>query len=82
MNQYDQQHQVPVAYPPPPTSYPPPATDSYNGPYVMAPPPIGYPTKDGNHQGHTPVETTSRGDGFWKGCLAGLCCCCCLDICF
>ncbi|KAL0282447.1 UNVERIFIED_CONTAM: hypothetical protein Sangu_2949900 [Sesamum angustifolium] len=34
MSQYNQQHQAPVAYPPPPTSYPPPA-DSYNGPYVM-----------------------------------------------
>ncbi|KAK6149504.1 hypothetical protein DH2020_017029 [Rehmannia glutinosa] len=81
MNQYDQ-HQVSVGYPAPPTSYPPPATDSYNGPYVMAPPPIGYPTKEGNHQGDVPVNTTTRGDGFLRGCLAGLCCCCCLDICF
>ncbi|XP_011095692.1 cysteine-rich and transmembrane domain-containing protein A-like isoform X2 [Sesamum indicum] len=80
MSQYNQQHQAP-AHPPPPTSYPPPA-DSYNGPYVMAPPPMGYPTKDDRNQGQVPMETTSRGDGFLKGCLAGLCCCWCLDICF
>ncbi|KAL7088280.1 hypothetical protein ACP275_13G118200 [Erythranthe tilingii] len=79
MNQYDQQHQVAAAYPAPPTSYP----DTYNGgQYVMAPPPIGYPTKDGNQNGQAPVETTSRGDGFFRGCLAGMCCCCCLDFCF
>ncbi|KAK4398723.1 hypothetical protein Sango_1347800 [Sesamum angolense] len=59
MSQYNQQHQAPVAYPPPPTSYPPPA-DSYNGPYVMAPPPMGYPTKDYKNQGQVPTETTSR----------------------
>ncbi|RHN74589.1 putative cysteine-rich transmembrane CYSTM domain-containing protein [Medicago truncatula] len=27
-------------------------------------------------------QTTSRGDGFWKGCCAAICCCCALDICF
>ncbi|GFQ04898.1 hypothetical protein PHJA_002633900 [Phtheirospermum japonicum] len=39
MNQFNEQNQVPVGYPAPPTSYPPPA-------YVTAPPPIGYPTKE------------------------------------
>ncbi|EEF48812.1 conserved hypothetical protein [Ricinus communis] len=38
---------------------------------VYPPPPIGYPTKDGaDHQQHTPAETKSKGDGFWKGGLA------------
>ncbi|KAI3466337.1 hypothetical protein Pfo_023000 [Paulownia fortunei] len=82
MNQYDQHHQVPVAHPPPSTSYHPPAVDGYNGSYVIAPPPMGYPTKDGNSQGHVPVETTTRGKDFWKGCVPGLCCCWGLDICF
>ncbi|KAH6754736.1 cysteine-rich/transmembrane domain A-like protein [Perilla frutescens var. hirtella] len=67
----------------PPTSYP---AESYKGPYVMAPPPIGYPTRDGttSASASTPAaaETTSRGGGFLKGCLAGLCCCWCLDCCF
>ncbi|PIN05501.1 hypothetical protein CDL12_21960 [Handroanthus impetiginosus] len=77
MNQYDQQYQAP------PTSYPPPAADGYKGQYVTAPPPMGYPTKeDGNNQRPGSAETKSRGDGFLKGCLAGLCCCWCLDICF
>ncbi|XP_062153326.1 protein CYSTEINE-RICH TRANSMEMBRANE MODULE 9-like [Alnus glutinosa] len=57
------------------------------GPYVVAPPPAGYPTKDdygySNAQNPPPpVETKSRGDGFWKGCCAALCCCCVLDACF
>ncbi|PIN10998.1 hypothetical protein CDL12_16404 [Handroanthus impetiginosus] len=56
-----------VAYPPPSIAYPPPGADNYNGPYVMAPPPTGYHTRDGNSQGRVPVETTSRGHGFWKG---------------
>ncbi|XP_047938651.1 protein CYSTEINE-RICH TRANSMEMBRANE MODULE 3-like [Salvia hispanica] len=75
MSQYDQ-HQQPAAYPEPPTSYPPPPA------YVMAPPPMGYPTRDDNHQDHATIQTTSRGGGFFKGCLAGLCCCWCLDCCF
>lgn len=54
-----------TAYPPPPTSYA--AADTHKGPYVMAPPPMGYPTKDGNQQGHAPVETRTKGDGFLKG---------------
>ncbi|KDP22047.1 hypothetical protein JCGZ_02469 [Jatropha curcas] len=60
-----------TAYPPPPPS------NAY-----VAPPPAGYPTKDGDTQNQVPVETKSRGDGFWKGCCAALCCCCVLDACF
>ncbi|CAK8534764.1 unnamed protein product [Lathyrus sativus] len=48
---------------------------------VAPPPPIGYPTKDDPQQQTVPVKTISRGDGFWKGCCAGLCCCCALDCC-
>ncbi|KAJ0028453.1 cysteine-rich and transmembrane domain-containing protein WIH1-like [Pistacia vera] len=52
------------------------------GPFV-APPPPGYPTMDNSaNQNQAPVETKSRGDGFWKGCCAALCCCCVLDACF
>ncbi|GFP97612.1 hypothetical protein PHJA_001905300, partial [Phtheirospermum japonicum] len=63
---------------------PPPATStSYNGPHVTAPPPIGYPTKEGKQQqGDGPIETQRKGDGFLRGCLAGLCCWCCLNMCF
>lgn len=49
------------------TAYP--AVSQTNPPtaYVAAPPPpMGYPTKDGTQQSLS-VETTSRGDGFWKG---------------
>ncbi|KAH9673722.1 CYSTM domain-containing protein [Citrus sinensis] len=76
MSSYNQ-NQSSVAYPPPP-----PSTTA--GLYVAAPPPAGYPTKDGDHgyAQNAPVETKSRGDGFWKGCCAGLCCCCALDACF
>ncbi|KAL4598886.1 hypothetical protein ACB092_11G089600 [Castanea dentata] len=66
----------------PAVAYPPPSTvPAY---YVVAPPPAGYPTKDGSgySQNPPPVETKSRGDGFWKGCCAALCCCCALDACF
>ncbi|KAJ0028461.1 hypothetical protein Pint_36609 [Pistacia integerrima] len=49
----------------------------------VAPPPPGYPTMDNSaNQNQAPVETKSRGDGFWKGCCAALCCCCVLDACF
>ncbi|XP_023511660.1 cysteine-rich and transmembrane domain-containing protein WIH1-like [Cucurbita pepo subsp. pepo] len=54
------------------------------GPYVAAPPPVGYPVRDGPedpHQTSTP-QTQSRGDGFWKGCCAALCCCWVLDCVF
>ncbi|XP_010557020.1 PREDICTED: cysteine-rich and transmembrane domain-containing protein A-like [Tarenaya hassleriana] len=73
MSQYNQ-YQTAGAYPPPPVS---------TGPYV-APPPVGYPTRDTSHQPVAPskVETKSKGDGFWKGCCAALCCCCVLDACF
>ncbi|KAI5560025.1 hypothetical protein POPTR_016G019201v4 [Populus trichocarpa] len=70
------QNQATVAYPPPPASTGPSA--------YSAPPPAGYPTMDGQtcQQDPIPVETKSRGDGFWKGCCAALCCCCALDACF
>ncbi|CAN1174990.1 Protein CYSTEINE-RICH TRANSMEMBRANE MODULE 6 [Linum perenne] len=56
-----------------------------SGSYVVeAPPPIGYPTRDGTtaNAASVPIETKSKGDGFWKGCCAALCCCCMLDACF
>jgi len=65
--------------PAPPTSYPP-AGQAYPPAYV-APPPAGYPMKGGAAQ-QVPVETKSRGDGFWEGCCAALCCCCVLETCF
>ncbi|RRT56714.1 hypothetical protein B296_00047692 [Ensete ventricosum] len=78
MSYYPQQ-QAPsqgISYPPPGQAYPPPA--------YVAPPPAGYPTRDGGavNSQQVPVETKSRGDGFWKGCCAALCCCCVLDMCF
>ncbi|CAK8534763.1 unnamed protein product [Lathyrus sativus] len=67
----NQQQQSPViAYP---------AMDQSN-PQVAPPPPMGYPTKDDPQQ-TVPVKTTTRGDGFWEGCCAGLCCCCAIDCC-
>ena len=47
------------------TAYPAAGKNSY----VTAPPPMGYPTKDatGLPQQSVPDQTTSRGDGFWKG---------------
>ncbi|KAF7815216.1 Cysteine-rich transmembrane CYSTM domain containing protein [Senna tora] len=64
-----------------PTAYPPPSTTA--APYTTAPPPVGYPTKDtSQYPQNVPLETKSRGDGFWKGCCAALCCCCVLDACF
>ncbi|PWA60495.1 hypothetical protein CTI12_AA380470 [Artemisia annua] len=73
MSQYAQ-NDIPVAYPP----------AQQGASYVMAPPPVGYPLKDGaaNPENQVPVQTQSRGDGFWKGCCAALCCCCVLDACF
>ncbi|EYU42840.1 hypothetical protein ABFS82_13G009700 [Erythranthe guttata] len=67
------------AYPPPATAYPAEPQGGY-----MAPPPAGYPMKDGHdQQGQAPpVTTQSKGDGFLKGCCAALCCCCVLDACF
>ncbi|XP_042520971.1 cysteine-rich and transmembrane domain-containing protein B-like isoform X2 [Macadamia integrifolia] len=69
-----------AVYPPPGQAYPPPGQGYQQGPYV-APPPAGYPTKDEYPQQAHPVQTQSRGDGFWKGCCAALCCCCVLDMC-
>ncbi|KAK2971991.1 hypothetical protein RJ640_005011 [Escallonia rubra] len=76
MSHYDQ-HQVPVAYP---AAYPPPAVEGCR--QGTAPPPIGYPTNACPPQHPSSIETTTRGDGFWKGCFAALCCCCVLDACF
>nr|GMC53637.1 Elongation factor 2 [Ipomoea batatas] len=53
------------------------------GPQMVAPPPpAGYPTAAGDAQGRGKRRhnTKSRGDGFWKGCCAALCCCWVLDI--
>ncbi|XP_022715459.1 cysteine-rich and transmembrane domain-containing protein WIH1-like [Durio zibethinus] len=95
MSYYNHQ-QAPVVYRPPPTSYPlaepgqvypPPLHQSYpppppvQGPYI-APPPVAYPMKNGVEAPQHLPETKQRGDGFWKGCCAGLCCCCLLDLCF
>nr|POE55915.1 hypothetical protein CFP56_77053 [Quercus suber] len=69
-----------LAYPSPVTAYP----AQPQGPYVAPPPPIGYPTKvDSGYPQHTaPIETATRGDdGFWKGCVAALCCCWVFDVC-
>ncbi|PON77181.1 Cysteine-rich transmembrane CYSTM domain containing protein [Parasponia andersonii] len=80
---------------PPPQSYPPAPVapqpvvaqyEGYNyvnqGPYVATPPPAGYPTTTNtySHQSTTTV-TNSKGEGFWKGCVAALCCCWVLDFC-
>ncbi|KAK2423279.1 hypothetical protein P8452_52610 [Trifolium repens] len=78
MSNFNNQQQAPVSYPP--------AGEAYSSAqYVIAPPPMGYPSKDGSEgypQQRIPDQTTSRGDGFWKGCCAALCCCCAIDICF
>ncbi|KAJ7960188.1 Cysteine-rich/transmembrane domain A-like protein [Quillaja saponaria] len=62
-------------------SYPDLPSSTGPTPYSAAAPP-GYPTMDAsstNPQNH--VETKSKGDGFWKGCCAALCCCWVLDAC-
>ncbi|TQE14114.1 hypothetical protein C1H46_000033 [Malus baccata] len=50
---------------------PPPPYSTAPGPYyVQAPPPAGYPPREGPSYAHDyqgPVETKSKGDGFWKG---------------
>ncbi|XP_044504421.1 uncharacterized protein LOC123224756 isoform X4 [Mangifera indica] len=65
MAQYDHQQAPGQVYPPAPPSPP----QSVEGPYVSAPPPIGYPTKDdGGYPQHQPIENRSRGDDdFLKG---------------
>ncbi|KAM0950792.1 putative cysteine-rich and transmembrane domain-containing protein WIH1/2 [Dioscorea sansibarensis] len=81
MSQFDQHQTPPQVYPPPTTAYPPPGEA-----YVAPPAPMGYPVNDDGvaapYQQSVPMETKSRGDGFWKGCCAALCCCCVLDMCF
>ncbi|XP_014500656.1 cysteine-rich and transmembrane domain-containing protein WIH1 [Vigna radiata var. radiata] len=78
MNHFNQQ-EAPVSYPAQVQAY-------SSAPYVSAPPPMGYPSKDEpaavGYPQRVPEETTSRGDGFWKGCCAALCCCWILDCCF
>ncbi|CAL1409434.1 unnamed protein product [Linum trigynum] len=78
------------AYPPPQyTPYPPPpppqpAPCYGHDPHAAAPPPAGYPVmvEQHGHQ-HQPVAagTQSKGDGFWKGCAAALCCCFAFEVC-
>ncbi|KAH7654493.1 hypothetical protein IHE45_19G146900 [Dioscorea alata] len=65
MNQFDHHQTPPQVYPPPTTAYPPPGQ-------VAAPAPMGYPVNDdvgvaAPYQQSVPMETKSRGDGFWKG---------------
>lgn len=65
---------VAVGYPAPPPSYAAgeQAKEGKSGPYVAAPPPVGYPVRDGPqypHQTNLDAQTQSRGDGFWKGWL-------------
>ncbi|XP_061361239.1 protein CYSTEINE-RICH TRANSMEMBRANE MODULE 9-like [Gastrolobium bilobum] len=79
MSHFNNHQEAPVSYPPTGQVYPPPTS------YVSAPPPMGYPSKDGPvgyPQQSVTEQTTSRGDGFWKGCCAALCCCWVLDCCF
>ncbi|KAG4947575.1 hypothetical protein JHK87_043582 [Glycine soja] len=51
----------------------PSSVEAYRpAPYATAPPPIGYPSKDGPAaagypQQRVPEETKTRGDGFWEG---------------
>ncbi|XP_042058972.1 cysteine-rich and transmembrane domain-containing protein WIH1-like isoform X2 [Salvia splendens] len=70
MSNYNQ----PQAYPPPGTAAAYPVEPP--GGYMAPPPQAGFAVND------PPADTQSRGDGFWRGCCAGLCCCCLLDACF
>ncbi|XP_011659032.1 cysteine-rich and transmembrane domain-containing protein WIH2 [Cucumis sativus] len=86
MSQYRNQ-EISMGYPAPPPSYAAgeQAKEGKSGPYVAAPPPVGYPVRDGPqypHQTNFDAQTQSRGDGFWKGCCAALCCCWVLDCIF
>lgn len=46
----------------------PPLSTAPTGQYVAAPPPVGYPTRDFSQDPQAaPIETKSKGDGFWKG---------------
>ncbi|KAL9433364.1 hypothetical protein AB3S75_028235 [Citrus x aurantiifolia] len=49
---------------------------------TTAPHPYADQSNDGEIAPPPPGETKSKGDGFWKGFCAGLCCYCCLDACF
>ncbi|KAI3826830.1 hypothetical protein L1987_00886 [Smallanthus sonchifolius] len=53
-------------------------------PLPLPPAVVGQPVKDGYESSdqNTHHGTQSRGDGFWRGCCAGMWCCCLLDICF
>ncbi|PWA75517.1 hypothetical protein CTI12_AA241880 [Artemisia annua] len=66
------QHGIPIAYPPS-------MTMEKQGPLPVAP--LGYPTS-AVPENHVPTKTQSRGDDFWKGCCAALCCCCMVEACF
>ncbi|KAK7330243.1 hypothetical protein VNO77_24431 [Canavalia gladiata] len=54
--------------------------DTAPGPYQVPPPTITH--DDYSHKVPSIGENKFKGDGFWRGCCAGLCCYCCLDICF
>ncbi|KAK2354466.1 hypothetical protein P8452_74827 [Trifolium repens] len=63
-------------------AYPPPFPTE--GCHTVAPtPPSGYPTVQVSASPHdsTHTETKTKGEGFWKGCFAAICCCCVLDFC-
>ncbi|XP_050234152.1 protein CYSTEINE-RICH TRANSMEMBRANE MODULE 6-like [Mercurialis annua] len=75
MSHYYNQQQSPAVNHPPKVQF-------------VAPPPVGYPMKNGPETGYNPhnqpsapLETTQRG-GCCKGLCAGMCCCCLLDACF
>ncbi|XP_024019159.1 cysteine-rich and transmembrane domain-containing protein WIH1 [Morus notabilis] len=82
---------IPPSYPPAApaqpvvTGYEGHNNNNYQVPYVAAPPPAGYPTTNYYGRDQTnhvvPAQTNSKGEGFWKGCVAALCCCWVLDVC-
>ncbi|XP_028794343.1 cysteine-rich and transmembrane domain-containing protein WIH2 isoform X3 [Neltuma alba] len=76
-----QPNQGSEAYPPstPVMAYPPPG-QAYQ--HHQTPPP-GYPTTVQGVQvsSHITPETNSKGEGFWKGCVAAICCCWVLEFC-
>ncbi|TKY49365.1 Tyrosine-sulfated glycopeptide receptor 1 [Spatholobus suberectus] len=55
MGHFDSQQEAPAPYTPA-MSVPPPVS-------------VEYPTKDGSEGDSQQDQTTSRGDGFWKGCI-------------
>ncbi|XVF18285.1 hypothetical protein REPUB_Repub11eG0008000 [Reevesia pubescens] len=80
---YSDQQQAPT-YPRPSEIYQPEKPMEMNAYVAPPPPPLGYPTMDGTEtypQHAASVQRQSKGDGFWKGCFAALCCCCVLDAC-